>query len=169
VESLPSNARALRALGQAAEAAKLETFELEKVGSDYVLRGKPSPVDTELPPVQSGWLPWKKSPSPVSPGPAPPHELRYTPDDIRRLDAEGRSRRSGRQAMPDAYAPSQILRAAGAYLDRKRAKLLRLSRREHTLELRYETAAGTAEEDLPVSYLYDLTIRLYKNRDERKV
>lgn len=165
MEPLPSNAQALRVLGQAAEAARLEAFELEKVGSDYLIRG-----ETADPPgsqqAQTGWLSRKRAPSRLSPSPPRSVELRYTPDDIRRLDDRGRSRRTGRQEMPDAYAPSQILRAAGAYLDRKRAKLLRLSRRENSVAVRYETAAGATEEELPVSYLYDLTIRLYKSRND---
>jgi hypothetical protein len=96
-----------------------------------------------------------------------PVQLNYGPSDIERLEQQGQSRRRNSHAMPDTYSPSQVLRAAGAYLDRKRAKLQELSKLDGIIKVRYDTALGSTTEELTVSYLYDMAVRLYMRRSDR--
>ncbi|HWP58809.1 MAG TPA: hypothetical protein VNL14_13035 [Candidatus Acidoferrales bacterium] len=173
--STRSYAQTLRAIGQALETARLETFELQQQGQEYSVRGETLvqvAVNPPGPEPQRIWQKFKGGASSSSDVPAPQTvrelvELHYTASDIARLEDEGQSRRRDGHTMPDAYSPSQLLRAAGAYLDRKRARLQQLSKQDGTIKLRYETSLGSATEELTVAYLYDMAVRLYLRRSDR--
>lgn len=170
-----SYAQALRAIGQALETAHLEIFQLENVGQDYYVRGEnlvqvPSASQHSQPP--SIWQKLKGNATTSTEVPAvqtvrQPVQFHYTPSDIERLEHEGQNRRRDPHGMPDTYSPSQVLRAAGAYLDRKRAKLQELSKQDGIVRVRYDTALGSATEELTVTYLYDMAVRLYMRRSDR--
>ena len=165
-------AQTLRALGQALEAARCEKFNLRPVGETYYIRGERlvEVLPTPQTPHPSFWQKLKGN---GMPEPEKPQMLRtameiaYTADDIDQIEHEGQAQRRDPNGMPDAYSPSQVLRAAGAYLDRKRAKLQELSRKNGSIKLRYETSTGATTEELTVSYLYDLAVRMYLRRRDR--
>ena len=165
-------AQTLRALGQALEAARCENFNLRPVGENYYIRGER--LVEVLPPPQAPhpnfWQKLKTNGVPEAAQPQvlrTPMELAYTAGDIDQIEQEGQAQRRDPHGMPDAYSPSQVLRAAGAYLDRKRAKLQELSRKNGSIKLRYETSFGATTEELTVSYLYDLAVRMYLRRRDR--
>jgi len=173
--STGSYAQTLRAIGQALETARLDTFQLENVGEDYYVRGE---TLVQVQSAPQNWQPtsiWQKlkgSTPPSMETPAvqlvrQPVQLNYSSSDIERLEQEGQSRRRNPHGMPETNSPSQVLRAAGAYLDRKRAKLQELSKLDGIIKVRYDTALGSTSEELTVSYLYDMAVRLYMRRSDR--
>jgi hypothetical protein len=169
-----SYAQTLRAIGQDLETARLETFQLENIGHDYYVRGESlvqiEAASQDLQPTSI----WQKFNGGAASANEPAVQtvrqavqIHYTPSDIARLEEEGQNRRRDSHAMPDTYSASQVLRAAGAYLDRKRAKLQELTKQENTVKVRYDTALGSATEELTVTYLYDMAVHLYMRRSDR--
>jgi hypothetical protein len=58
-----------------------------------------------------------------------------------------------------------MLRLVGAYLDMKKAQLLRLSKREQQLTIKYRTERGEIKtENHDVASFYDLSVHLYLKR-----
>ena len=169
-------AKSLRSIGQALERLHLESFELESDGNDCLVRGVFDPAPQGEPPQGSekGPLPgiWRKlrrqdhaqtvfSPVPWS---SAVLELRYTPEEIERLEREGQSRRRDRHGTPDAASLSQLLRAVGAYLDSKGVRLVGISRKEQLVTIRYQTGRHDRQEQLSPSSLRDLWRSMYLRR-----
>lgn len=69
-------------------------------------------------------------------------ELRYTSEELKRLDQEARQRRREGYGIPNGHKMSELLRAAGDYVDQKKAKLLGISWQEQSIDIVYETAEG---------------------------
>ncbi len=165
-------AQTLRALGQALEAARCETFNLRSVGETYHIRGEQVVEVQPTPQAQHSSF-WQKLKGNAAQEAAQPQlllkemELDYTASNIEQIEREGQARRRDPHGMPDAYSPSQVLRAAGAYLDQKRAKLQELSKKNGSIKLRYETPFSATTEELTVPYLYDMAVRMYLRRHDR--
>lgn len=141
----PKYSQALRAIGQDLESLNLKYFDITSQGKDYLVRAGTSPE---------------------------PLEMRYTPEDIGRLERQGRSKRSDPSQTPDLAAISQALRAIGEYIDRKDGRLVKLSRQVPSgnmplLSVEYQTGMRERKkEELRASGLYDLSVRMYKQREK---
>ncbi|HVO95891.1 MAG TPA: hypothetical protein VMT22_23755 [Terriglobales bacterium] len=175
-------AQPLRAIGQALETLKVETFEMEPAGDAYLIRGAAATSHKDLAPqgvsVEKLRLVWG-----IVPGqnatltgvpkaknvmPTSPIELNYTPKDVERLELEGRSKRGSSTKAADPASLSQLLRCIGAYLTQKLARLLRLSWAGNFLLVEYETSLGSRmQETLAAADLYDLWVRMYLQRSSR--
>lgn len=140
VSGLRGYERVLRAVGQALERFKLENFEMTPDGDAFFVRGKSEP---EL-------------------------QMHFTPEEIQSFESEGQSRRADSNAMANASSLSQVLRCLGAYLNQKRARLLKLTREEELLSLEYETTLGSRmKESFSVTGIYDMWVRRYLQRAAR--
>jgi hypothetical protein len=94
-------------------------------------------------------------------------ELRYTPEQLSHMDDEGRSKR-GNFGSPDAHSASQIVRAVGAFVDQKQARLVSVRKDEEKIEIKYESPVkGTLNEDFTVATLYEYWVRMYLKRSNR--
>jgi hypothetical protein len=139
----PKYAHTLRAIGQDLEALNLKYFDIKSEGRDYLVRAATSPE---------------------------PLELRYTPEDIGRLERQGRAKRSDPSGTPDLMTLSQALRAIGEYVDRKDCHLVRISRQVPSgtvplLSIEYQTGMrDRRKEEIRASGLYDLSVRMFKQR-----
>lgn len=176
-------AQPLRAIGQALEILNMQDFEVEPAGDDFYVRGNlPSSTNRALLGTGSGgeelravWgaLPGDSDSSDESIGSNltvlwTRVELCYTARDVDRLEEAGRARRGQAQQSAEAYSVSQILRSIGAYLNQKRARLLKLSREVDCVVIDYETTLGSRmKETLAIKDLYDLWVRMYLQRAER--
>lgn len=142
-------------MGQALEGKHVQDFELSTAGPDILIRGtegapKPTEPPTTQPTAQSANF-----------------ELRFTPEDLDRLDREGRTRRQDTVSMPEMTL-SQILRTIGDYLDRQGHQLLRIVRQGTTTTIEYRTPNGQRNtEERTASSLYDLSVRMYLRRSYR--
>ena len=174
VNGTPTYARTLRAIGHALESLHVEAFDLESNGKGYHVRGEAKAHLLENSPLQnllkSGLRAvWRTLQGPYQPPPSPVAlELHYSPEDIERLDSEGRERRSDPKGMPDTFRLSQALRLVGAYIDLKGARLLGLSMRDQWITLRYETAQALRRvEEHRIASLQDLSVNRYLHRSNR--
>ncbi|MCZ6625036.1 MAG: hypothetical protein O7B35_12525 [Deltaproteobacteria bacterium] len=174
-------AQPLRTMGQDLEVLRVEAFEIESVGNDYIIRGR-----TEVPPLEEspshafkksglravwgrfrGRYSEQKEPTAHQPS-SVGLELHYTPEDIERLEREGQARRRDPNRMPNAHSTSQLLRAVGAYVDHKGARLLAVSWRDQSVSIVYETAQGRRELDVfRLDSMYDFWVRMYLRRVDR--
>ncbi len=165
-------AKTLRVIGQALELLHVETFVLERVGEKYLLRG-----ESRTPPVKKSGMQILQNHSrvgrqrlqgrQVARRASSALKLQYAPEDISRLEHEGKARRRGLEEIPDKYSLSHILRAVGAYIDFKGARLLKLSKRGNWITIRYETIQGGSSMDrLTISSLSPIFVRMYLQRSE---
>ena len=170
-------AQVLRAIGQALETLKLQNFEIEPAGEEFSVRGTVAPGGDAIgdgqinrSQLRSIW------------GELPNHrraedgqaridglgttvELHYTIKDVERLDYEGQMRRMDANRVVEAGSLSQILRCIGAYLNQKRARLLKIARDGEAVLLEYETSLGSQlKESFALSDLYDMWVRMYLQR-----
>jgi|SRR5919109_5052635 hypothetical protein len=169
--------QALRAIGQALELLKVESFDMEPQGEDFLVWGnapipEPTSVEDRLRLIW-GALPRQKdleagSTPTTKPVTLTRLDLRYTPRDVDRLEQEGQAKRMNSRAIADAGSLSQLLRTVGAYVGQKRARLLKISWNGASIVLIYETSSQRlANEELTVSDLYDVWVRMYMKRADR--
>ena len=94
-------------------------------------------------------------------------ELRYTPEQLSHMDDEGRSKR-GNLGSPDAHSASQIVRAVGALVDQKEARLMSVRKDEDKIQIEYESPLkGRVTEEFTVATLYEYWVRMYLKRSSR--
>jgi hypothetical protein len=97
-----------------------------------------------------------------------PVEIEFIMADIQRLEIDGRGRRIDGHLMANAASLSQVLRCLGAYLNQKRARLLRFTRDGETVSLEYESSLGSQiKESFSAKDLYDMWVRMYMQRTGR--
>jgi hypothetical protein len=163
-------ARDFRAIGYDLGTKNVEDFELEREGANYLVLGRTKMAQ----PSKNGFVRglqtlWENLQGRGSKPPAAePSRLVYTPDSISTLRKDARQKRQGVEAMPKTHSMSQVLRAVGAYLDLKEARLLRVSKQGPWVTLQYEVEQGNrVVEEFTVSTLYDYCVRMYLKRRGR--
>lgn len=174
-------AQLLRAIGQALEVLHFGSFEMEVAGGDFVVRGT---VDTSTEQAEARAIRakvrrfvWESLPGAaaseaeiefaMSTWPVQ-LDLRYTPKDMDRLEQDGKAQRQSTGGVPDVAGLSQLLRTIGAYVERKQAQLVKISRYGELLVIEYDTVTGeTVEEEVSAGSLYDLWVELYLHRSNR--
>ncbi len=183
VSGLPGYEGVLRAVGQALERYNLENFEMTPDGDAFSVRGMAvlavGENTDELPASHSAIRSfWRRMPNRAESDQAPaqsaepvaPSELQlhFTLQDIQSFESEGQARRADSNGMANASSLSQVLRCLGAYLNQKRARLLKLTREEELLSLEYETSLGShMKESFSATGVYDMWVRMYLQRAAR--
>ena len=169
----------LRAIGQALEPLEIQDYDLEIDGYNYKVRGqsgtKKAKTETKRGSLRNALKnAWDKFEA-KSLGQAMPEELsspflvlelHFGPDDIDRLERQGRAaRRPDSKGATNPHRLSQILRAVGAYVERKSVRLLKVSKRNDWVSIEYQTARGqNGVENFRTTDLYDFWVHLYKQR-----
>jgi hypothetical protein len=177
-------AQPLRAIGQALETLNIQSFEMEPMVDGFFVRGTVPLASKESlndslasDKLRMIWGQLPKSTGPEDDPVKATHssvlswiELLYTEKDVERLEEEGRARRVDPRGTANPSTLSQVLRCLGAYLNQKRARLVKISRESESVSLEYETSLGTnMRETLSVSDVYDLWVRMYLQRSEREL
>jgi hypothetical protein len=178
-------AQLLRAIGQALEVLKFGSFEMEFAGGDFLVSGsaETSTEQEEARRIRERLrkFVWEALPgetaseaeieSAMSTWPAKLH-LRYTPKDMDRLEKAGKAKRRTDAGVPDVANLSQLLRTIGAYVEKKRVRLVRISRHGESLAIEYDSVGGERRtETVSPGSLYEFWVELYlqrSSRDERK-
>ena len=174
-------AQSLRSIGQALESLRVDDFDLEVDGESFLVRCSipwPTGAVTEQPDQASllrhvwGVMPrettFELNLRVTSRFKATDMDLHYTSKDLDRLDEEGKAKRSDQPVEPQAPTLSQFLRTVGAYVSQKPARLLRISRRNDSIAIQYESPSGQKnEESLSVGDLYDLWVWMSMKRADR--
>ncbi|HEV8342715.1 MAG TPA: hypothetical protein VGR30_10130 [Candidatus Binatia bacterium] len=141
--------RTLRCIGQSLEALDLKALELRCQGSAYSIQG------------------WQKGPLF-----SVDLERRYTPDDIKKLETEGRKKRHGLPRRAYLLSLSQLLRTAGTYVDQIEGRLLRVSWQNQSdkiqsVTIQYEAKSEPSrndKEERQLSTIDEICIHIYKQR-----
>lgn len=165
-------ARALRVLGQVLEPFHPEAYDIVCYGECYLVRcrTKEKPKRQGRNGIRTLLRIWKDEeaelpPSPPGSKPAMNVELLYTLADIEKFDSAAKQRRRDPRGMPEPYSLSNLLRIAGAYLARKRSRLLLVSNYDHSIVLLYESSPRARHvEEYPLSALYDEWVKTYLKR-----
>ncbi|HXG51356.1 MAG TPA: hypothetical protein VNN77_08140 [candidate division Zixibacteria bacterium] len=167
-----SYARCLRALGQALESRRLASVDLEVVDGIYVVRGTVIPKEHANKSFLRVMRDLVKKALREREGQGRSGDqvaLRYTAEEIERLDSRGRMKRQKPDAMPDPHSLSQILRGAGSYLDHRiETALVGISIKDRWVTLRYRTVEGRLEQaKQDLEYFYDYWVKMYLQRANR--
>ncbi len=139
--------KALRAIGQDLEIREIKSLDLRHRDKNYI--------------VQCGYQP---PPSPI------PVTLHYSPEDLDRLDREGQQKRQASASGTELMTLSHLLRGIGGYLEKRKARLLRISNIDcpgsaTVFTIEYETDVGErVVEERSVSSIYDLCVGMYRQR-----
>jgi hypothetical protein len=159
-----SYCQSFRAIGQALEVLRINTFTLEKTGEKYIVRNwEPSFLKSI---TEEVWGPGDSDKILLSPR-RPTEPLIYTSSDTNRLEALGRSKR-GSDSGQKPHSLSLALRVVGDYLDRHRAVAFDISWARHSVTVKYQTPAdGHKEANFTVQNLLDLGVDMYLRRSSR--
>ncbi|HWP56252.1 MAG TPA: hypothetical protein VNL14_00025 [Candidatus Acidoferrales bacterium] len=174
----PAYAPALRAIGQSLEALRVSLFDMEARGEEYLVWDKTSLALEDEPDSEGArardpfahWLRGEKRRQADEHDAGANREaipLRYTLDDIDRLDREGRARRSSPGGAPDAYRLSQLLRAVGGYVNHVGGRLLGISWRDQWVGVVYEKEGRRELEIFRPASIYDFWVRMYLMRSAK--
>jgi hypothetical protein len=171
-------AQLLRAIGQALEVLQFGTFAMEFAGQDFLVRGSAA-TSTEQEAARAirekvirfVWeaIPGERASEAeidfaMSTWPTRLN-LHYTVKDMNRLEQEGKARRQNVTGVPDIASLSQLLRTIGAYVEEKKARLVKIARYEEALVIQYETVDGDSrEETVSAASLYAFWVKLYLHR-----
>lgn len=173
--SNPAYSQPLRAIGQALEVLRIESFELESEGDHYIVRVKSNKPSSEADYRQRSFQRnlveqvWESVPPELErtldslpdapPEPVPP--LCYSPRDIDRLETEGRSRRGHIGGSPDFHTISRVLRVIGDKLNRNHARDFAISCSSQSVSVQYRTKGSEQRnETFSVNALYDQADRM---------
>lgn len=138
----------LRCIGQSLEPLDLKAVDVKRQGHAYLIQG------------------WSKSMSSTV-----DLEQRYTMEDIRNLEMEGRKKRQRVPSIPNLLSLSQVLRLAGNYVDRLCGHLLRVSwqcqsDKIQSITVQYEIPHDGRKDsdDAQIATIDEISLHLYKQR-----
>ena len=175
-------ARHLRAIGQDLEVLTFNNFNLEFTGDAYLVWVKPADQSENGKPllrISKNRLQklWRNRTPPRSGG----HEesyrispsengrrLRYSVQELNRIEREQRARRRRQSGNADGHSVSQLLRTLGDLISQRSERLLGIAWQELSIGVVVETPQGRKEiEVFRPDNLYDLWVRMYLKRDNR--
>jgi len=163
----------LRPVGQMLEPLQIESLSLRVDEGGVSVRAQkrqtPAPSAGEVSLRVTWQLFRRKKPEPEAQPSSGTLELRYTQDDIARMDTEGQTKRKGGGGSPEAHTLSQILRAVGAFVDQKQGRLLGVTIEGQDIAIEYDSALKrTLVEKFTVASLYDYWVKMYLRRRARE-
>ena len=173
-------AQLLRAIGQALEILQFGSFSMEFTGGDFVVHGSAaaSMEQEEARAIRQRVIKfvWEALPGErasdaeiefaMSTWPAE-IDLYYTAKDMDRLEQQGKAKRQNVAGVPDVASLSQLLRTIGAYVEQKKARLVRIARDGDSLEIEYYTVGGERRvETVSAASLYEFWAQLYLQRSQ---
>jgi hypothetical protein len=174
-------ARHLRAIGQDLETLHLSNFNLEYVGDAYLVWLRSEDAADANPAfrinknrLQKLWR--NKMPARPLGQEEPFHRshteigrrLRYTVQELDRIEIEQRARRRQQSGNADGHRLSQLLRTIGYLVSEKGERLLGIAWQDLSVSVVVETPRGRKEIDVfRPDNLYDLWVRMYLKRDNR--
>lgn len=177
-------ARHLRAIGQDLEVLHFNDFNLEFTGDAYLVWVKSADRSESSKPlsrISKNRLQklWRNRTPPHTIGheesyPISPSQngrrLRYSVQDLDRIEREQRARRRRQSGNADGHCLSQLLRTLGDLVGQRSERLLGIAWQELSIGVVVETPQGRKEiEVFRPDNLYDLWVRMYLKRDNRAI
>ena len=164
----PPYSRQLRPLGQQLEAFGIELFTLRVEDDGYVVTGKKRYQPQENP-EHGLWQRFRGAPKSSQAQPAfDAIDLRFSIEDLTRLESEGEKKRNAAGGISEAHSLSQMLRVIGAFVEQKQGRLLGVTKEGQDIAIEYESALHRrVAEKFTVSNLYDYWVKMYLRRSAR--
>jgi hypothetical protein len=136
---------ALRCIGQSLESLDLKSLEVKTHGDTYIIQA------------------WNKGTSTSM-----DIERHCGPEDLKKLELEGRQKRKAIAGTPNLLSLSQVLRLAGNYVDRMQGRLIRVSWQDQSdriqsITIQYESTQ-TRQGESQTTVIEELCIHVYKTR-----
>ncbi len=166
-------AEELRAVGQALEARKFTSVELEVESDGYRVRAETDRNDKTQVSfsaiIKKFVLSFRFPLQTQKQSMAQPVELRYGAKEVQKLIQEQSARRLDIHAVPDHFSLSHILRQAGAYLDDLHdATLAGVRVQDRWITIRYHDSHGQLKElKQDLQFFYDYWVKMYLRRRVR--
>jgi hypothetical protein len=98
-------------------------------------------------------------------------EKHYTLDEVKKLDVEGRQKRSPFPSLPNLLSLSHVLRLAGSYIDRMNGRLVRVSWQDQSdkiqsITVQYEPFQSDRHDhaDHQICTIEEICLHVYKQR-----
>ncbi len=139
---------ALRCIGQSLESMELKAVEVKTHGDNYIIQA------------------WHKGTSTSM-----DFEKHCSPEDLRKLDIEGKEKRKTLPGPPNLLSLSQVLRLAGNYVDRMRGRLIRVSWQDQSdkiqsVTIQYEPRPVDRREqgETQTTVIEEVCVHVYKQR-----
>jgi hypothetical protein len=138
----------LRCIGQSLEGSDIKSLELKTQGDRFIVQGSSKKASLSMDIVK-----------------------RYSPEDIKKLDEEGKARRKVGSRPSNLLSLPQVLRFCGSYVDRLGGRLTRVYWQDQTdkiqsITIQFEPAASgqNGQSDSQVTTIEELSIHVYKQR-----
>lgn len=145
-------ARSLRVIGQEISKFTPIFLEIELRGNIFVVQGTYVVRERDVAPsavrnVLKSWLKLLEKYPEEDAGRTPLRrfEIRYTPEDIRRLDEKWAGMRGKGGKTPDIYSYSELLRTIGRQLDSDESQLLKITKEDRSFIVRFRDAEGNVK------------------------
>jgi hypothetical protein len=139
---------ALRCIGQSLESMELKAVEVKTHGETYVIQA------------------WNKGTSTSM-----DLERHCGPEDLKKLEIEGKEKRKMFSGAPNLLSLSQVLRLAGNYVDRIRGRLIRVSWQDQSdkiqsVTIQYEPSPvdRRAQSETQTTVIEEVCVHVYKQR-----
>jgi hypothetical protein len=139
---------ALRCIGQSLEAMELKAVEVRTHGDNYVVQA------------------WNKGTSTSM-----DLEKHCGPEDLKKLEIDGRAKRKAFSGPPNLLSLSQVLRLAGNYVDRMQGRLIRVSWQDQSdkiqsVTIQYEPCPvdRKVHGEAQMTVIEEVCIHIYKQR-----
>jgi hypothetical protein len=145
-------ATTLRCFGQFLEGMELKALEVKTHNDDYILQAwnKGTSMNLDL-------------------------EKHFTPEDVLKLEVEGRANRKPFAGPPNMLSLPQVLRLAGNYVDRMHGRLVRVSWQDQSdriqsITVQWEAGqSGREPVESQLAVIEELCIHIYKQRKKINV
>jgi hypothetical protein len=138
----------LRCIGQSLETLELKAVEVKTHGENYVIQA------------------WNKGTSTTM-----DLERHCSPEDLQKLETEGKAHRKMLPGPPNLLSLSQVLRLAGNYVDRLRGRLIRVSWQDQSdkiqsVTIQYEPCSVDRKDqgESQTMVIEEVCVHIYKQR-----
>jgi hypothetical protein len=146
--------QSLRAIGQALEGYRLVGFSVKSEGDKFVVQGETGKTHG-----LKAWLRIRK----------PFGQKTFSKQDIEQLEHQGRAKRKAPDRLPDFRSMPNVFRAIGAFLEMNEGRLLEVCGQGQTVVILFQNKAGHPQlEERTLSFLSDLSVRLYQQRHNKR-
>lgn len=169
-----NSAQLLRPVGQKLEELDVDVFAVKVDGDALIISGKKKRIEPPPEEPKGGfWSMFKAGPKVSAAAQAPQSEdfeIRLSQQDIAELDDQGKARRNmTNENTSESHSPSQVLRAVGAYVERKGGTLVAIKKEIQGVTVDYLDKSGQpVTEELPLPSLYEFWVKMYLKRSGRE-
>jgi hypothetical protein len=144
--------RCLRVIGEDLLRFTPETLEIQLTEDAFLVQGTSvvKPRDSSHGGVRNVLKSWsklleKKPEKDIDQPALKGFKVRYTPQDIDKLDEEWAGKRGQTGKTPDLYSLAEILRTVGRYIDSEEGRLLKITKEDRRVTVHFQDREGNIQ------------------------